>query len=234
MYMSRIALNRARRGTRNLLGSPYRLHAAVEAAFHPSLDEPEAPRGIGRILWRVDHAGPHTFLYVVSPQRPDFTHIVEQAGWPTEQGWETSDYNPFLERLADGQRWAFRLVANPVHMSRADCGRDPVNGIGHRAGKRVAHVTIHQQRDWFVGRAEKLGFRLPTGAADAEPTVWLSDRHRWQFQRGGDKVTLSTVRFDGALEVTDANLLRQALVQGVGRAKGFGCGLLTLAALPQG
>jgi CRISPR system Cascade subunit CasE len=35
--------------------------------------------------------------------------------------------------------------------------------------------------------------------------------------------------YDGILTVTDPALLRRALCHGVGRAKAYGCGLLTLA-----
>ncbi|WEV73650.1 type I-E CRISPR-associated protein Cas6/Cse3/CasE [Bifidobacterium sp. ESL0798] len=42
-------------------------------------------------------------------------------------------------------------------------------------------------------------------------------------------MTISTALFDGLLEVADAEKFRHALCFGVGRAKGFGCGLLTVA-----
>lgn len=35
MFISRIPLNKVRYGARQLIGSPYKLHAAVEAAFPP-------------------------------------------------------------------------------------------------------------------------------------------------------------------------------------------------------
>ena len=35
--------------------------------------------------------------------------------------------------------------------------------------------------------------------------------------------------FDGSLTVTDPEKLRHALSNGIGRAKGYGCGMLTLA-----
>lgn len=44
-------------------------------------------------------------------------------------------------------------------------------------------------------------------------------------------VSLVTVTFDGRLEVTDPELLRRTLRQGLGKAKAYGCGLLTLAPL---
>jgi len=42
----------------------------------------------------------------------------------------------------------------------------------------------------------------------------------------GTRVRLGTCDFAGTLTVTDEALFRQALKQGIGPAKGFGCGLL--------
>ena len=47
----------------------------------------------------------------------------------------------------------------------------------------------------------------------------------------GNKVTFTRAQYDGVLRVTDADALRRALVCGIGHAKGFGCGLLTLVPL---
>jgi CRISPR system Cascade subunit CasE len=47
-------------------------------------------------------------------------------------------------------------------------------------------------------------------------------------------VSLVTVTFDGHLEVTDPERLRRTLVQGLGKAKAYGCGLMTLAPSPTG
>ncbi len=62
------------------------------------------------------------WLYVVSPEKPDFMHIVEQAGWPMHAEWETKNYEPLLERIAKGQRWHFKLRANPVRKAKEDRG----------------------------------------------------------------------------------------------------------------
>ena len=66
----------------------------------------------GRILWRLDTsvADNGVWLYVVSPEKPDFMHIVEQAGWPMHAEWETKNYEPLLERIAKGQRWHFNFA----------------------------------------------------------------------------------------------------------------------------
>jgi CRISPR system Cascade subunit CasE len=45
-------------------------------------------------------------------------------------------------------------------------------------------------------------------------------------------VNLAVATFDGLLEVADADLLRRTLVSGLGPAKAYGCGLMTLARSP--
>ena len=230
MYLTRMPLNAARWETRRLMASPYRLHAAVEAAFPPGM----AASDDGRVLWRLDKRvdEPQAFwLYIVSPEKPDLTHVVEQAGWPVhERLWETKDYQPFLNRLENGQRWEFRLKANPVRKVRKDKGRRPNERV---VGTLQGHVTVEQQVEWLMSRAEAHGFELPFDANE-KPAVIVSQRNREVFRRGSDEVTLSTAVYDGTLTVTDADLLRAALCQGIGRAKGFGCGLLTIAPVRQG
>ena len=230
MYLTRMPLNAARWETRRLMASPYRLHAAVEAAFPPGMVAGDG----GRVLWRLDKRAdePQAFwLYIVSPEKPDLTHVVEQAGWPVhERLWETKDYRPFLDRLENGQRWEFRLKANPVRKVRKDKGRRPDESV---VGTLQGHVTVEQQVEWLVSRAEAHGFELPLDANET-PAVIVSQRNREVFRRGSDEVTLSTAVYDGTLTVTDADLMRAALCQGIGRAKGFGCGLLTIAPIRQG
>jgi CRISPR system Cascade subunit CasE len=216
MHLTRLEINPRRHSVTPLLASPQRLHAAVLAAFPESREEPPD----GRILWRLDEGSHDHVLYIVSPGQPDLTHLVETAGRPTH-GWQTRDYDPFLNRLQPGQQWAFRLRANPVHNAR------PADGVSR--GKRFAHVTAAQQTSWFRRRAEVNGFSVANGAA-GEPNMLLRARHTVKFDRRGQTVTLTTAVFEGVLRVEDATALRAALTNGIGPAKGYGCGLLTLAA----
>jgi CRISPR system Cascade subunit CasE len=191
------------------------MHAAVLASFPPDVLGTEK-----RVLWRVDTSPDHRIdLYVVSPVEPDMTHLVEQAGWLTS-GWETRNYQPLLERITTTQRWGFRITANPVHHVVVD------SETGQR--KRLGHVTVVQQVGWLLERAERNGFKV-VEAIDGEPDVAVSDRRTRRFRRGNNTVTLVTSQFDGHLEVTDVEAMRNVLVNGLGRAKGYGCGLLTLA-----
>jgi CRISPR system Cascade subunit CasE len=49
---------------------------------------------------------------------------------------------------------------------------------------------------------------------------------------GGRRLTFGAVVFDGMLEVSDPGRLRSALRHGIGSAKAFGFGLLSLARVP--
>ncbi|WUS98839.1 type I-E CRISPR-associated protein Cas6/Cse3/CasE [Streptomyces sp. NBC_00708] len=252
MFLTRFRMNTARTGARRLLSSPQVLHAAVMASFPGLLPtEPAAAADGPRVLWRLDqNARAEVLLYVVSPDRPDLTHLVEQAGWPAvadaqSPGWQTRPYAPFLDRLAKGQKWAFRLTANPVH----DIRRKP-----DEPRKRTAHLTpVHQMR-WLIDRQERCGFQvvekpqserlLPSGTTHRghehhgdRYRLTVGDRRGLAFDKGrGEgkrpgRVSIVTVTFDGHLEVRDPAVFRRALTRGIGKAKAYGCGLLTLAPL---
>ncbi|GIH68387.1 type I-E CRISPR-associated protein Cas6/Cse3/CasE [Sphaerimonospora thailandensis] len=229
MYLTRLRVNTARVGARQLLSSPQRLHAAVMSSF---AEIPVTGDDGPRVLWRVDATSrAETYLYIVGPAKPDLTHLVEQAGWPDTGRWETYDYAPLLDRLSTGDRWSFRLTANPVHTARR---RDD------EPTKITPHVGLRHQSRWLLQRQEGAGFKvmekpqqqrlIPEGD---EYELVIHNRRQLNFGKGGQqqRVSLVTVTFDGLLEVTDPDAFRRTLTRGLGRAKAYGCGLMTLAAV---
>ncbi|GAA2045771.1 type I-E CRISPR-associated protein Cas6/Cse3/CasE [Yaniella flava] len=219
--LSRIFINPQTRHGRKLLANRQAMHAAVMASFPPDALENTDQR----VLWRLDRAQHRYTLYVLSPLPPDFTHLVEQAGW-IGQTWDSTDYRPFLEQLKTGQQWAFRLTANPVKALRE---------AGKR-GKVVPHVTPQQQVAWLDQRAGRLGFRiLPTPGFEDQLDATVTEGRNHRFGRNDrnntgkrNRVALRIVQFDGRLEITDAAQFQHGLLAGIGRAKAYGCGLLTL------
>lgn len=209
--LTRIYLNPRKRGGRKLLTNPEAMHAAVRSAFPPDIDTSSA-----RVLWRADSRGDEHILYIVGPEKPDAAHIVEQAGWDTRPQ-QSADYLRFQQTLVRGQKWRFALVANPVSSKAGPRGT---------RGKIVAHVTAEQQLTWLAQRSEGAGFRLLDDAVvvGRESSSFLQKK-----EATSRRVSLSTARFEGSLEVTDADALRTTLNQGIGRARAYGCGLLTLA-----
>lgn len=215
MFMTRIPLNRRRRGAVKLLGNRHAMHAAVMSAFPPGTATDTAE---GRVLWRVDTRGEATELLIVSPAKPCLAHVVEQAGW-TGSEWETREYADFLARLSENREYLFRFTGNPTHRMTTAAGRKQI----------VGHVTNEHQRSWFLEKIAQHGFVVASGSSDVggEELV-LRERDTAVFSRQSRRVTLVTAAFEGRLRVTDVELARHALTHGIGRAKGYGCGLLTL------
>lgn len=180
------------------------------------------------MLWRLDRGERHELtLWISSPYRPDLTSLVEQAGWAfQEEPWQTADLEHLLTRLRTDQQWVFRLTANPV-----------VAKSRGRSRSHLVGLTLPEQEKWLASRSDLCGFEVageagrPEGFANGKLAV--SNRRTIRFRRGqggqGRQVTLSVATYDGTLTVTDPDRLREAMVNGIGRAKGYGCGLLTLA-----
>ncbi|GII96935.1 type I-E CRISPR-associated protein Cas6/Cse3/CasE [Sinosporangium siamense] len=252
-YLSRIRINPLREQSRAMLASPRVMHSYVCAGI------PAAPDS-ERLLWRLDIDNPHRpVLFVLTQSKPDWAHIVEAAGWPDADGehFAIADYAPLLGRIAPGREFAFRLTANPVQntnrpdkLTEAQAKRV---AEGYTRSFRLNHRTASAQLGWLLGRAARCGFQIPAARTDPEiqapdnagsgadkgtpaPDVRLIARERQVFAKGGRgrRVVLHTATFEGRLCVTDTTLLADALVNGIGPAKAYGCGLLTLASLPSG
>ena len=227
MYLTRFRVNTQRVTARKLLSSPQNLHAAVMSSF---AEPPQQAADGPRVLWRLDrNSNAETLLFITSPDQPDLTHLVEQAGWPTTGRWQAFEYAPFLDQLGKGDRWAFRLTANPVHSIRRN-DSEPT--------KVTAHVTPRHQMQWLLKRQEQAGFSIVEKPQDRRlmeddvHELIVHNRRQLDFKKKGTAkpVSLATATFDGKLEVTDPDALRRTLTCGLGRAKAYGCGLMTLAA----
>ncbi|MEV7027059.1 type I-E CRISPR-associated protein Cas6/Cse3/CasE [Kitasatospora sp. NPDC093558] len=249
-YLSRVRINPLRAASRNLLANPRSLHGAVMAGI------PDNVPG-DRILWRLDaEQARRPMLLVLTPSKPDWTHIVEQAGWPDAEGehYAIRDYSPLLAELAIGREFAFHLKASPVQNTsqpeKASPHRTKTAAELHHRSYRMAHRTAAQQLTWFLDRTHRWGFTLPEARTDdpapgidtptSDPSapreVRITDRSRTTFTKPGTRtsVTLTTATFEGHLRITDPGLLQAALLGGIGPSKAYGCGLLTLAPLPTG
>jgi CRISPR system Cascade subunit CasE len=248
-YLSRIWLNPLRTGTQALLRSPERMHAAVLGGIaRQPVDE--------RVLWRLDtptqRADPRDHraeLLVLTDSRPSWDHVIEQAGWTNADDPQAvvRDYQPLLDRIQTGREFGFRLRANPVTATRNPASPSAAQKERLTAerprGVRVPHRTAAHQLEWLTDRVASWGFTLLTShdeQAGDIPAVRLSARERLVFFKNARetekarRVVLSTATFDGALRVTDPDTARRALLSGVGAAKAYGCGLLTLAPLTAG
>lgn len=219
------------------------------AAAHQRLDDDAY--GDHQWLWRLFPAAPGTprdFLFRRDdePGRPPRYHVVS-ARPPIDPGgaWEvrTRDYMP---RLAAGDRLAFELRASPTVRHDREGGKSRRHDVVMDAKKRLLaerglpdwaswvgddrpplYALVQSScADWLARRAERAGFELDEDACVASAYQ--------QFGRSGGRrsagaaaaLQFSSVDLAGWLTVRDPDRFVQALVQGLGPAKAFGCGLL--------
>ena len=78
-----------------------------------------------------------------------------------------------------------------------------------------------EQLAWLHRKGEAAGFTV----LDCR----ISAVERQVSRKQGKTLVHQAVLFDGRLQVTDPLVFRQAVEQGIGSAKGFGFGLLSLA-----
>lgn len=77
---------------------------------------------------------------------------------------------------------------------------------------------------WFAAKCERLGCSM---VRDEGRLKFQAEGYQWHAlpQKKRD-AGFSTVDFEGEIEVTDTDLFTKALFDGIGPAKGFGCGLM--------
>lgn len=211
MFLTRLTLDPTAYRPERLIRNTQQLHAAIAASF---------PEGAGgRVLWRIepaDRSGEIRIL-VASPAGPTESELWERI--TTHDRVQTRDYVPLLDRLAKGDRYRFRATLNPVRTHN---------------GKHTPIFGRKAQIDWVAAKLGGNGVSLNVHSPDLdadEPDVQITGTLNDRFTRAGSPgaIELLKVTYDGSLTVTDPEKLRHALCNGIGRAKGYGCGLLTLA-----
>ncbi|PWG00481.1 type I-E CRISPR-associated protein Cas6/Cse3/CasE [Levilactobacillus bambusae] len=227
MYLSRVEVdtnNRAKIKDLTHLGA---YHNWVEQSFPDEI----AANQRTRHLWRIDQLGGKKYLLVLSENQPDKERLEHYGVAGTAM---VKSYDQFLDRIQTGQVFQFRLVANPTYA---------VTKAGETKHQIFPHVTVEQQRGWLMKKADKNGFAIVTNpAVDTDDGIFsplafdIVDRqyqilHR-NKNKSGRQVKLSQVTFEGLLQVTDADVFRNALTHGIGREKAFGMGMMTV--IPEG
>ena len=204
MYISRIKLDTGQIATQRAIASPQVLHAMLANCFSEK----------NRILWRVDNLRGNLYLLVVSEVSPDFSTLESQVCKNGDSG-ETKSYTRFLSGIKDGQKLRFRFKGNPI--------RNIPGKYGDR-GKVSPHVSERYKREWFLKVAGRNGFSLD----EAQFQIVETDSQRF-FKAGKEQaIRISHATFEGILTVTDCELFRAAMCKGIGRAKAYGCGLMTV------
>lgn len=200
------------------LGDVYSLHKEVWRLFS---DNPDKRRDF---LYRLDLHRGRPQLYTLSPEPP---HDPDRI-WKIE----TKPFQPVLET---DDRLAFALRANPTIKrdgSRHDVVMDAKRKLREQGippnedPPTQAELVGEYAPRWLESKTERLGIELCEVRADGY--------HVHQFQKPAPNgkrprnVTIATCDFTGILEVKEPKGFLRSVTEGIGPAKGFGCGLTLL------
>lgn len=217
LSLSRLLLNPLSRDVRRDLGSVVALHRTVMSAFPEADCEPRRTHGV---LFRLE-----------VDERRGRIELLVQSGCPPNWGTLPSQYlvecdeqNPAVksldvfESLPAGRELTFRLRANATKRVTTDAG-----------SKRVELRGDSVRLGWLRRKAEAGGFALccdETGSG-----ILIREEHKMGGSAGKRQgsVTLQSVLFQGRLTILDADQFGRTLREGIGPAKAYGCGLLSLA-----
>jgi len=198
--------------------------------IHIPWQQAKNPYQFHQVLWRLfpgQEAADRDFLFRVEQiqngvganvllQSPLQPHAGEQSPLILAQ-------REYSLNVQNGQRLRFRLRTNPIKTIK-DSSKGTVEKKGKTFTKTVRVPLLHeeQQQEWLERKLKDFA-QLDSLIIQPEPVLYFLK------VKEGRSGKIQTVLFDGVLTVIDENIFKQELVQGIGPAKAFGCGLLSVA-----
>lgn len=181
---------------------------------------------VHRELWKLfpdDGDAKRDFLFRLGHVEHNLAEILMQSFRQPEQSQPSVRILACKEyplSLQKDQRLRFLLVANPVKTIEDESGRTNVKGEPKKC--RVPLVREEDQRAWIIRKFQD--------AAIIE-TVVIDPVFPLRFRKNKEERTgkIQPVSFYGIINVSDPARLQGLIRNGIGPAKAFGCGLLSLA-----
>lgn len=160
-----------------------------------------------RLLFRIEEHDGNFRILAQSTCQPDWQHAFVDfdvlAGIPAVKELR-------LENLMPRSYYHFRLVANPVVT---------------RNRKRLGLFKEEAQFEWLKRQMERSG----TIVMQAQARQLGLMRSAKNPAKDENRQTHYAVEFNGVLQVLNVKLLSKRMIEGIGPAKAYGFGLLTLA-----
>ena len=220
MFLSRIHLDVRSKEARRDLANPYQLHSTLCRAFSP----PDTKCPSGEFLWRIEpetDAAGNPRILVQSRKLPDWNGIGVK-GWLAEADPAVDLQERLkLDTLKAGQRFRFRLRANPcVTQNR----------------KRQGLLQLADQEKWLVRKGVQHGFALPelcsfdlADTSEERVDVRISQEQMLRDKQHSDNsIRIFSVLYDGILSVSEPEKFKDVLQTGIGHGKVMGLGLLSV------
>lgn len=227
MYMSRIQLKRDTLGVKELVrllsSDGYQAHRLIWNLY---ADSNERKRDF---LYRQEGDGIWPLFYVVSERLPADTTDMWQI--------DSKIYSP---KLWKEQSLSFVIRVNPVRakrdeqnkLHRHDVVMDAKTHIkkqenGKNKDMSFANIVQETGTKWLETRSKRYGFSVGRGHIRADGYR----QHIVYKRKTTSPIRFSTLDIGGVLTVIEPGLFTEALYNGIGPAKGFGCGMMMVKKL---
>lgn len=228
MYLSRLVLEPRSRDVRQALGDCQAMHRLVMRGFPKSTSDAVSGRASFGVLYRVEPAQPGAAVTVLVQSRPepDWGTLPDRAlSRALSRNPDVKPLVPLLRALRSGMHLRFRLRANATKRVTS--------------GERSQRVELWREDDllsWLRRHLAAAGASLASvPLADDVVAVRVVTEAKLLGTRPGAggtvRVTFGSALFDGRLAVDDPARFRSAIEQGLGSAKAYGFGLLSVAPL---
>ena len=155
-------------------------------------------------LFRLDRIGSRLWLVMMNSLRPNMHMAHARYGYSgVFPSWETFCYDDDLEQVTDRSLWQFELAASPSGVLDVH--------------DRVWEESTGRLSAWLEKTGLQCGFELLS--VRVERTRWVDI--------GGQSCFYT--RFTGTMLVTDSYRFLDCLCNGIGGARNWGAGLMTIA-----
>lgn len=183
---------------------------------------------VHHLVWSLfgDRESDRQFLYRMTGAGVRQPILLYSAEPPKDNTglWKVETKSMTLPEVA-GERVAWSIRVNPV-VSRDGKKHDVVTDARRTAPKdeRWDDTARRVMPGWLAPRLEKIGLQVSEGDIIVEGSA----KHEFPHDRGGRPVTVRTVDLSGTATVIDPATLASGILNGIGSAKIYGCGLLLL------
>ncbi|MBU1168596.1 MAG: type I-E CRISPR-associated protein Cas6/Cse3/CasE [Proteobacteria bacterium] len=156
-----------------------------------------------RVLFRVEPEWNNSGINILvqSAVNPDWTDLKDSG-----KGLIFFQVKPFNPVLNAGACLRFRLRGNPTVK---------------RNGKRYGLIRDDALETWMLKWSETMGVKISS--------FTVTDEGYISGLKKENQIRIKTARFDGRFQIVDPDKLLNKIIEGIGPAKGFGCGLLSIA-----
>jgi CRISPR system Cascade subunit CasE len=202
-YASVLRLSRADINTLKIKDA-YGLHKVIYGLFEETRSQAEKQASVSSGIIYVDKGGDFNSrqILMLSNRKP---HQTPQFG--------TVESRSVPESFLNHAHYAFEVTLNPGKRDK-------------QTGKIIPMRSREEVAEWFLARTEKSwGFSVNAENLQTEKIGVQA------FAKDGRTITHGSATLKGELRVTDPDRFRQSFLQGIGRGRAFGFGLLQIVPL---